>query len=154
MAIIHDHNATRRNSTLLVDSADMLSVLEPLKGSARAALRLALALALALGGSMSSVAYAYAPTKAIKSVSPKDFAKSQLSVKEYNCLNTLYMHESNWRTNAYNKSGAYGIPQLKNPIIKYMDGISQVRYGLKYIRARYAGSACMALHHFNTKGWH
>ena len=103
---------------------------------------------------MSSVAYAYAPTKALKSISPKDFAKSQLSIKEYKCLDALYTHESNWRTTAYNKSGAYGIPQLKNPIIKYMDGISQVRYGIKYIHHRYHGSACVALHHFNTKGWH
>ena len=158
MVTIHAHNKTTRRVTSTnankLDRRGTLAGLEPIKGSPKAALRIALGVALVLGILLSGNAYAYAPTKALKSISPKDFAKSQLSLKEYKCIERLYTLESNWRTAAYNKSGAYGIPQLKNPIIKHMDGINQVRYGLKYLRARYHGSACSALHHFNTKGWH
>lgn len=58
--------------------------------------------------------------------------------KEYRCLDSLWTRESNWNPFAQNKSGkAYGIPQLKNARIQYLDGYSQIRYGLKYIRHRY-----------------
>jgi hypothetical protein len=86
-------------------------------------------------------------------MSPKDYAKAQLNPTEYKCIETLYTLESNWRERAYNPSGAYGIPQLKNKLIQHMSGVDQVRYGIKYIRHRY-GSTCTALHHMYSKGWH
>ena len=111
---------------------------------------------IAIGIGLCYPAHAVAPTfhtGVFKELSPKAYAKTQLPLNEYRCLNRLYTLESNWRTKAYNKSGAYGIPQLKNILIKDMSGIDQVRYGLKYIKHRY-NTPCVALHHFNTKGWH
>jgi hypothetical protein len=67
------------------------------------------------------------------------------------CLDQMWTHESNWRTDSYNtSSGAGGIPQalpenkmatfgadyLTNPVV-------QIRWGLDYIKKRY-GSPCQA----------
>ena len=136
-----------------LDRRGTLAGLEPLKGSPKAALRIALGVAVVLGILLSTNAYAYAPTKARIQMSPKQYAKSQLSLSEYKCIERLYTYESNWRQAAYNPSGAYGIPQLKNKLIQHMSGVDQVRYGIKYIRHRY-GNACIALQHMHSKGWH
>ena len=111
---------------------------------------------IALGLLLCYPANAVAPTLnrgVLKELSPKAYAKTQLPAQQYKCLLQLYTKESNWRVNAYNKSGAYGIPQMKNIRLKYMDGVTQVTWGLRYIKQRY-GTPCIALHHFNTKGWH
>jgi len=154
---IRVHNKTTRRLTSTnaneLDYLGTLSLLERFRRSAQAATRLACAVVSVLGLLLSSSAYAYAPTKALRQMSPKEYAKSQLSLSEYKCLEELYTRESNWRTTAYNKSGAYGIPQLKNPIIKNMSGIDQVRYGLKYVKHRYS-TPCNALSHMKIKGWH
>lgn len=64
--------------------------------------------------------------------------------KQYRCLELLWNRESNWRPTAHNKSGhAYGIPQMKNERIQHLDGYSQIRYGIKYIKHRYK-SPCKA----------
>lgn len=157
MVTIRVHNKTTRRLTSTfaneLDTRGTLAGLEPLKGSPKAALRIALGVAVVLGILLSTNAYAYAPTKALIQMSPKEYAKSQLSLSEYKCIERLYNLESNWREAAYNPSGAYGIPQLKNKLIQHMSGIDQVRYGIKYIRHRY-GSACIALQHMHSKGWH
>ena len=152
---VHRNPTRRLTSTYAneLDSRGTLAGLEPLKGSPKAALRIALGVAVVLGILLSTNAYAYAPTKARIQMSPKQYAKSQLSLSEYKCIERLYTLESNWRQAAYNPSGAYGIPQLKNKLIQHMSGIDQVRYGIKYIRHRY-GNACIALQHMHSKGWH
>jgi len=136
-----------------LDASGTLSSLKPFRGLATTAPRLVGAVVLAIGISMSSVAYAYAPTKALKQISPKEYAKAQLPISQYKCLEELYTKESNWREAAYNPSGAYGIPQLKNKLIQHMSGVDQVRYGLKYVKHRYS-TPCNALSHMKTKGWH
>jgi hypothetical protein len=136
-----------------LDASGTLSSLKPFRGLATTAPRLVGAVVLAIGISMSSVAYAYAPTKALIQMSPKEYAKAQLPISQYKCLEELYTRESNWRQAAYNPSGAYGIPQLKNKLIQHMSGIDQVRYGIKYIRHRYK-TPCIALQHMHSKGWH
>ena len=160
MVTIHAHNkiTCRLTSTYAngFDRRGTLAGLEPLKGSPKAALRIALGVAVVLGILLSTNAYAYAPTKARIQMSPKQYAKSQLSLSEYKCILRLYTLESNWRQAAYNPSGAYGIPQLKNKLIQHMSGIDQVRYGIKYLHHRYGvqHGACIALQHMNSKGWH
>ena len=111
---------------------------------------------IAIGLLLCYPAHAVAPTlqtSGLKLLSAKAYAKSQLPVSQYKCLLRLYTLESNWRVKAYNKSGAYGIPQLKNVLIKDMSAVDQVRYGIKYIKHRYS-TPCAALYHFNAKGWH
>lgn len=83
------------------------------------------------------------------------------SGNEWLCLDNLWTRESNWRTEAGNKSsGAYGIPQalpgskmatagsdwLTNPA-------TQIRWGLSYIKNRY-GTPCGAWSHFTSHNWY
>ena len=72
--------------------------------------------------------------------------------KQFNCLDELYTHESNWRQEAKNGSH-YGIPKGNSEWLKEQDGWTQVVWGLNYIGARY-GEPCVALQHFKIKGWH
>lgn len=61
-----------------------------------------------------------------------------IDFKEFKCLEKLWTKESNWRVDAYNKSGqAFGIPQLKNKKLKNMDGLTQIQWGLRYIEHRH-----------------
>ena len=67
-----------------------------------------------------------------------------IDAKQYRCVELLWDRESKWNPAAHNKSGgAYGIPQMKNKRIQYLDGFSQIRYGLKYIEHRYQ-TPCLA----------
>jgi uncharacterized protein YabE (DUF348 family) len=63
---------------------------------------------------------------------------------QYNCLVTLWDHESGWNVHAANPSGAYGIPQAL-PGSKMStagpdwqnNATTQIKWGLSYIAARY-----------------
>ena len=110
---------------------------------------------LAVGAALCFPASAVAPN--IK-MSPKAYAHAQLSKDRYKCIYTLYMKESNWRTNAHNGSH-YGIPQGKSIYLKTATGIAQVRWGLNYISHRYGKvngqpNTCAALHHWKEYSWH
>ena len=87
----------------------------------------------------------------------KDYIKSILDDKLALCLIKLYGKESAFNKDAIgNLNGSkqtYGIPQLKNPIIKDMNAYNQINYGMKYIEHRY-GSPCRAYAHWVKKGWH
>lgn len=72
--------------------------------------------------------------------------------KQFNCLDKLYTHESNW--NPLSKNGShYGIPQGNSEWLKDQDGWTQVVWGLQYIGNRY-GEPCIALDHWSKYGWH
>ena len=132
-----------------------LSLLECFRHSAQAAARIACAIVSVMGMLLSGTAYAYAPTHTliqVKQITPKMYAKATLDSSNYKCALELYTKESNWRPNAKNGSH-YGIPQGHTPYLKTADPIAQVRWGIRYVKARY-GSMCQALTHFNTKGWH
>lgn len=72
--------------------------------------------------------------------------------KQFNCLDELYTHESNWNPNAVNGSHN-GIPQGRSQYLATLDGWGQVRWGLDYIGHRY-GEPCIALDHWSKYGWH
>ena len=131
-----------------------LSFLECFRHSAKAATRLACAVVSVLGILLSGPAYAYAPTHTLITVkqTPKQYAKATLPIVQYKCALELYTRESNWRANAKNGSH-YGIPQGRSIYLKTATPIAQVKWGIKYVNARY-GSMCQALTHFNNKGWH
>lgn len=75
------------------------------------------------------------------------------------CLINLWNRESGWNANSYNKkSGACGIPQaLPCSKIKNSEGSNdwkaQIRWGIKYINARYK-TPCNAWQHFEKKHWY
>ena len=80
---------------------------------------------------------------------------------QWACLDNLWQRESGWRTTAGNKSsGAYGIPQSLpgSKMAKYGDDwrtnpATQIKWGLAYIKGRYA-TPCGAWSHFLDKHWY
>ena len=107
-----------------------------------------------------------ATTYAGASGSPERMAEGMLrsfgwSSGQFSCLYPLWEHESGWSVTAENPgTGAYGIPQAV-PGAKMAsagpdwqtDAVTQVRWGLGYIRAMY-GSPCGAWDHEQATGWY
>jgi Transglycosylase SLT domain len=79
---------------------------------------------------------------------------------EWTCLKSLWDQESGWRYDAYNPSGAYGIPQSL-PGYKMASAGSdwqtnpatQIKWGLGYIKSVY-GTPCGAEDHEVADGWY
>lgn len=117
-------------------------------GGARVLLTLLTGIALCIG----ATPLAHAPNAKALSLPVKEYAKIKVNNRlEFKCLDKLWTLESNWNYKAFNKSGkAYGIPQMKNPILKNMDKYSQVDIGLKYLDHRYS-SICHALSVWNKR---
>jgi hypothetical protein len=101
-----------------------------------------------------------ADSGSIEALDPKRYIRFNYELPQAICLIKLYGKESAFNVDAIGnldsptKSYVYGIPQLKNPIIKDMDAISQLNYGFKYIDHRYDGLPCKAWKHWLEKGWH
>ena len=131
-----------------------LNLLKCFRHFAQAAARIACAVVSVLGILFISAANAVAPIHDGIQIqqTPKQYAKAVLPLDQYKCALTLYTKESNWRVSAKN-GPHYGIPQGRSTYLKTATGIEQVKWGIKYVNARY-GSMCQALKHFKTKGWH
>jgi hypothetical protein len=98
--------------------------------------------------------------------SPQQIAEAMLgsfgwSSSQFSCLDPLWAHESGWSVSAFNAgSGAYGIPQAvpgsrmasAGPDWQ-TDAVTQIRWGLEYIRDTY-GSPCGAWDHEEATGWY
>lgn len=95
---------------------------------------------------------------------PRDIARALLSeygfaASEFDCLDNLYVSESNWRVDADNpSSSAYGIPQALTQTHDLPDGYMtsaqvQIRWGLEYIKGRY-GTPCQAWSFKSGNGWY
>lgn len=79
---------------------------------------------------------------------------------QFSCLYQLWDHESSWRTNAENASGAYGIPQALpgDKMAAYgadwqTNPTTQIKWGLDYIAGRY-GTPCDAWNWWQANGWY
>jgi uncharacterized protein YabE (DUF348 family) len=79
---------------------------------------------------------------------------------QFSCLVSLWNKESGWRTNAYNPSGAYGIPQaLPGSKMASAGGdwqtsaSTQIAWGLGYIASVY-GTPCSAWAHSQATNWY
>lgn len=79
---------------------------------------------------------------------------------QYNCLVSLWNKESGWRVNAYNPSGAYGIPQALPGSKMATAGAdwqtnpaTQITWGLNYISGVY-GTPCGAWGHSQANNWY
>ena len=93
----------------------------------------------------------------IDAIQPKSYIRLHYSKDQALCLIKLYGKESAFNPRAIgNLNGSkqvYGIPQLKNPIIKDLSANKQIDYGMKYIKHRYE-TPCRAYAHWVKKGWH
>jgi len=90
----------------------------------------------------------------------RSYARSMVSVKEYEALHELIMLESSWNPDAQNKkSTAYGLGQLLDQtweqvgIEKSADYRIQLIASHKYVMMRY-GSWVKALAHHKQYGWY
>ena len=145
---------TRPTNTLKLDSPITLNLLKRFRRLAQAAARIACVLGVTGTLLLNTASYANAPVKALVKIqlTPKAYAKANLSLDEYKCLNDLYYHESRWNPKATNGSH-YGIPQGRSIWLKTASPIEQVKWGLSYIKNRY-GSSCKALSHYRIRNWH
>ena len=84
---------------------------------------------------------------------------------KWKCLDTLWTMESHWNFRAKGarttQGRALGIPQalpaskMKVVGVDYLTNpMTQVKWGLKYIKSRYQNNACYALRHELVKGWY
>lgn len=75
------------------------------------------------------------------------------SLLESQCWVELIWKESTFNPKAINGSH-YGLAQMRNEKVKGLSASKQVRWHMRYLDHRYQGSACKALEHLKTKGWH
>jgi len=105
-------------------------------------------------------------TESLADEDPRTIAKALLAeygfgAEQFSCLDPLWMGESGWRVNADNPhSSAYGIPQALPGSKMSSAGadwatnpITQIRWGLGYIRDRY-GSPCSAWSYKQGHGYY
>jgi len=154
--IAERHAALTSTFTNVLDQAGTLSARAP-KGSLRAASRIARGVAFVIGISLSIPMQAL-EAGSIDAIDSKTYIRLHYSKNQAICLIRLYGKESAFNPKAIgNEDGikkAYGIPQLKNPIIKDLSANKQIDYGMKYIDHRYDGKPCNAWAHSKRKGWY
>jgi hypothetical protein len=118
------------------------------------------------GGSGSGSTVNVAPAPAVNPGSAEATAQQLMpsygfSVSgQFSCLYDLWMRESGWRYDAYNPSGAYGIPQSLPGDKMAQFGSdwqtnprTQIKWGLYYIQTTY-GTPCTAWNHELADGWY
>lgn len=114
----------------------------------------------------SSAPVAAAPIAGTSPAAAQAFARTYIAGmgmgdSEFQCLVTLWNHESGWNFQATNSSsGAYGIPQSLPGSKMASAGVdwqtnpqTQIKWGVSYITGRY-GTPCGALSAWNVKGWY
>lgn len=99
-------------------------------------------------------------TKQITTIDYQIFALQQIrSIRQFNCLITLWNRESNWRSKARNGSH-YGIPQGESYYLHGLSADRQILWGIAYIGHRYGHdlngkvNACAALAHSYAHYWY
>ena len=75
-----------------------------------------------------------------------------ISEKQYKCAYYVAHIESRWNYKSSN-GNHYGLFQMKNAKVKYMNAYQQIDLWSKYVTHRYKGNYCLAMQHLKTKGW-
>jgi hypothetical protein len=136
----------------------VLSWLEPIKGSERAASRIARSVAIAIGIalSMQSIALGQGSIDPIQSV--HQLADKQLTEVQEACHNEITFRESS--NNRYAVNGSHhGYYQGRSQYLKDKPDDIQFYWYWSYVSKRYGitqydePNYCKALHHLKTKGW-
>jgi hypothetical protein len=105
-------------------------------------------------------------TEDLSEADPRDIARALMpefgfSADQFDCLDALYVSESDWRVDADNPtSSAYGIPQALTggthddlPADYMTNPVSQIRWGLGYIQDAY-GTPCNAWGFKQANNWY
>jgi hypothetical protein len=75
-----------------------------------------------------------------------------IDFKRFNCAIEIAHRESRWNYKAQNHSH-YGLFQMRNKKVQYMNPYTQIDWWHRYLMTRYKGDACLALAHLKAKGW-
>ena len=153
-SIVQINKSTRgltRGFTNILDSFGTLSA-RSLNGFSANRLRLVRVVAVAIGISLFLPMEQVSQASIVPKQNAKQYAKSQLSNTQYQCLVKLWGKESAWNHLADNPdSTAFGIPQILG--LKTVDPIKQVDIGIKYIKHRYS-YPCKAWKFHKRHGWY
>ena len=75
-----------------------------------------------------------------------------VNYKQFKCAYEVAHRESRWNWRAVNGSH-YGLFQMRNKKVQYMNPYTQIDWWLRYVSHRYAGTPCLSLKHLKEKGW-
>lgn len=75
-----------------------------------------------------------------------------INYKYFTCAVEVAHRESRWNWQARN-GNHYGLFQMNNKQVRYMNPYTQIDWWLRYVQTRYAGNPCKALSHLKNKGW-
>ena len=140
-----------------IDTYGMLRLSQSLRGSfaarralGRAIVILALAMTFNLGFGKDVT---QASQKPLNIMNIKLHAYNKLSWEQFECYNWLIHYESRWDYKARNGSH-YGLGQMRSVWYGTLSPKKQIDAHLDYIKHRYKGEPCLALAHWERKGWH
>lgn len=131
------------------------------KSLASACARLLATAMLAVGGGLfinESTSTEAAKAAVVEAFDIKTYIKNQLSFNNYQCLDTLATHESNWNFDAVNGSH-HGFMQGRSIWLATATPLQQYDWTIRYVSHRYGmigdePNYCAALDHWKNKGWH
>ena len=75
-----------------------------------------------------------------------------VNYKQFICAVEVAHRESRWNWRSTN-GNHYGLFQMNNSKVKYMNPYSQIDWWLRYVDKRYEGQPCLSLTHLKKKGW-
>ena len=75
-----------------------------------------------------------------------------VNYKQFKCAYEVAYRESRWNWRAVNGSH-YGLFQMRNKKVQYMNPYTQIDWWLRYVSHRYKGTPCLSLAHLKSKGW-
>jgi len=139
-------------------TALVLSWLEPIKGSERAAQRIARSVAIAIGISLSIVPSPISSGSIDPILTVHQIADKQLTEVQEACHDEITFRESS--NNRYAVNGSHhGYYQGRTEYLKGKPDDVQFMWYWTYVSSRYGVTEydepdyCKALHHLKTKGW-
>lgn len=75
-----------------------------------------------------------------------------VNYKQFKCAYEVAHRESRWNWRAVNGSH-YGLFQMRNKKVQYMNPYTQIDWWIRYVSHRYKGTPCLSLAHLKSKGW-
>jgi hypothetical protein len=135
----------------------VLSWLEPIKGSERAASRIARSVAIAIGIALSMQSTAVGQGSISPYSNLKELANYQLPTKQQSCHHEIVHRESSWRAQVRNGSHT-GYYQGRSSYLINKPYDVQFYWYWSYVTHRYGvddevPNYCSALNHLKNKGW-
>ena len=147
--------STLRRVTYAIDKVGILTRLASLKDSSLR--RPVIARALFITGFVIALSVAVIPKaysqKPVNVMNIKLYAYNKLTWDQFQCYNWFIHYESRWNYKVKNGSH-YGLGQMRSKWYGTLNPMKQIDVHLSYIKHRYKGDSCLALKHWERKGWH